>query len=90
MNFESGRDANTAKPMPKTAIVKRGGSVTWKDTGTVPHSATGPWGDIDLSVGQSYTSSGPGTTTARLFKTRGTYHYFDELYPSHKGTIVIR
>ncbi len=69
---------------PDTITVPAGGSVTWTNDDSTPHTATG----IDRAALQSGTIQ-PGTSFTQTFDTAGTYDYFCEFHAGMKGTIVV-
>lgn len=69
---------------PDSITVPAGGSITWTNDDSVPHTATG----TDRSVLQSGTIQ-PGKSFTQTFDTAGTYTYFCEFHAGMKGTIVV-
>jgi len=70
---------------PPEITVPVGGSVTWTNDDTVPHTATGR----DRKALQSGTIA-PGASFTQKFDTAGTYDYFCEFHANMKGTIVVK
>jgi plastocyanin len=69
---------------PDSITVPAGGSITWTNDDTVPHTATGN----DRSVLQSGTIK-PGESFTQTFDTAGSYDYFCEFHAGMKGKIVV-
>jgi plastocyanin len=69
---------------PDTVTVPVGGSVTWTNDDSVPHTATG----LDRSVLQSGTIQ-PGKSFTQTFDKAGTYDYFCEFHAGMKGKVVV-
>ena len=70
---------------PHTITILAGGSVTWVNNDTVPHTATGR----DAEILQSGTIE-PGNDFTQTFNTPGTYEYYCEFHPDMTGTIVVQ
>jgi len=70
---------------PGEITVPVGGSVTWTNDDSTPHTATG----IDREVLQSGAIK-PGESFTQKFDTAGTFEYFCEFHPNMKGTIVVK
>ncbi len=70
---------------PQTVTIPAGGSVTWVNNDTVPHTATGQ----DPAVLQSGTIE-PGSDFTQVFDTPGTYEYFCEFHPDMTGTVIVQ
>lgn len=68
---------------PATLSVAVGSTVTWSNTGSLPHTVTDGAGAFDSGV---LMASG---TYRRTFTTSGTYLYFCSLHPEMKGTILV-
>lgn len=62
-----------------------GGTVTWTNDDTVPHTATAK----DRAVLQSGTLE-PGATFSQTFSTPGTFDYFCEFHANMKGEIIVQ
>ena len=73
------------KFQPATIEVPVGGSVTWTNEDSSPHTATG----IDREVLQSGTLK-TGDAYTQQFDTAGTFEYFCEFHAGMKGTIVVQ
>lgn len=68
---------------PATLTVKKGSTVTWTNSDSVPHTVTGDNGGPSserLSNGQSY---------SYVFDTAGTFAYHCAVHPSMHGTVVV-
>ena len=68
---------------PSTVEVGVGGSVTWTNEDSVPHTVTGD-GGLDsgsLAQGESYTTT---------FDTAGTYEYACTIHPSMTGVVEVK
>jgi plastocyanin len=70
---------------PAEITVPVGGSVTWTNNDTVPHTATGQ----DRAVLQSGAIA-PGESFTQKFDTAGTFDYFCEFHANMKGSIVVQ
>jgi len=61
-----------------------GGSVTWTNNDSAPHTATAQDRDVlqtgTLNQGESFT---------QVFDTPGTYEYFCEFHPNMSGTVIV-
>lgn len=69
---------------PETITVPAGGSITWTNADTTPHTASG----IDRKILQSGAVQ-PGESFTQTFDTAGSYDYFCEFHAGMKGTIVV-
>ena len=69
---------------PPEITVPAGGSVTWTNGDSTPHTATG----LDREALQSGAIA-PGETFTQTFATAGTFEYFCEFHPNMKGSIVV-
>jgi plastocyanin len=69
---------------PDTITVPVGGSITWTNDDSTPHTATGN----DRAVLQSGTIK-PGETFTQTFDTAGSFDYFCEFHAGMKGKIVV-
>ena len=70
--------------VPKTVTVNSGDSVTWHNSDSRDHQVVannGAFASPVLRAGQSYTFT---------FDRGGTHNYHDALYPSRKGTVVVK
>jgi len=67
-----------------TVTIPFGGSVTWTNNYSAPHTATAQDRDVlqtgTLNQGESFT---------QVFDTPGTYDYFCEFHANMKGTVVV-
>jgi plastocyanin len=70
---------------PASVEIPVGGTVTWTNSDSVPHTVTG----MDRSVLQSGTMD-PGATFSKTFDKAGTYDYFCEFHANMKGTVVVK
>ena len=73
--------------LPSTRLrstVPVGGSVTWTNQDTAPHTATG----LDREALQSGAIAS-GESFTQAFDTAGTFEYFCEFHPNMKGSIVV-
>jgi plastocyanin len=64
---------------PKEIRVKVGTTITWKNEGTKPHSATAVDKSFDTTIFQ------PGESKSVTFSTAGTFAYFCQLHGSPDG-----
>src|SRR5215218_4425055 len=69
---------------PPEITVPAGGSVTWTNGDTVPHTATG----LDREALQSGAIA-PGESFTQTFDKAGTFEYFCEFHPNMKGSVVV-
>jgi plastocyanin len=69
---------------PPETTVPVGGSVTWTNQDTAPHTATG----LDREALQSGAIA-TGESFTQAFDTAGTFEYFCEFHPNMKGSIVV-
>jgi plastocyanin len=69
---------------PAEITVPAGGSVTWTNNDTTPHTATG----LDRDALQSGAIA-PGASFTQTFDAAGTFEYFCEFHPNMKGTITV-
>jgi plastocyanin len=67
-----------------TVTIPVGGSVTWTNNDSAPHTATA----MDREVLQSGTLN-QGDTFTQTFDTPGTYEYFCEFHPNMSGTVIV-
>jgi plastocyanin len=70
---------------PASVEIPVGGTVTWTNSDSFPHTVTG----MDRSVLQSGTMD-PGATFSKTFDKAGTYDYFCEFHANMKGTVVVK
>jgi plastocyanin len=70
---------------PASVTVPVGGTVTWTNDDTVPHTVTAQ----DRALLQSGTID-PGASFSQTFDTPGTIDYFCEFHANMKGTIVVQ
>lgn len=76
---------------PEMVTIKAGGSVTWQnvdalahDVSSAPHPTHTSYPPLNLG------SIGPSMSKSLTFETAGTYKYHDNLYPSFRGTVVVK
>jgi len=69
---------------PDTVTIPVGGSITWTNNDSAPHTATA----MDREVLQSGTLN-QGDSFTQVFDTPGTYEYFCEFHPNMSGAIVV-
>jgi len=69
---------------PQTITIPVGGSVTWVNNDSAPHTATAQ----DREVLQSGTLN-QGDSFTQTFDTPGTYEYFCEFHPNMSGTVIV-
>jgi len=69
---------------PKTLKIKVGTIVTWKNTTTVPHTATSDDGTTFNSG-----TINPGGSFSFTFKKKGTFTYHCNFHPFMHGSIVV-
>ena len=69
---------------PETTTIKVGGSITWTNKDSAPHTITSDNGtqlnSQRLSQSQSY---------SHTFNQKGTYNYHCSVHPGMKGTIIV-
>jgi len=68
---------------PATKTVTAGATVTWSNTGALPHTVTDRAGIFDSSFVMA------GGTFQRTFDTPGTFSYFCTIHPEMAGTISV-
>jgi plastocyanin len=68
---------------PTTKTVTAGTTVTWSNTGALPHTVTDRAGLFDSSFVMA------GETFQRTFDTPGTFSYFCTIHPEMVGTISV-
>jgi plastocyanin len=64
---------------PKEIKVKVGTTITWKNDGAKPHSATAVDSSFDTAIFQ------PGESKSATFKTAGTFLYYCQLHGTPDG-----
>lgn len=69
---------------PASVTIDVGDTVTWTNTGDLPHTATADDGTFDSGILNN------GGTFAFTFASAGTYDYFCEVHPSMQGTITVQ
>lgn len=68
---------------PARLVVKKGSTVTWTQSESMPHKVTannGGFGSDTLAEGETYT---------RTFDEAGTFGYYCGLHPSMRGEVVV-
>lgn len=68
---------------PRSKTITAGSTVTWANTGAIPHTVTDKTGGFDsgfLMAGQTY---------SKTFNTPDTYSYFCTIHPGMTGTITV-
>ena len=68
---------------PPTIEVDAGGSVTWTNEDSLPHTVTGRTADFNSGVMQN------GASFSQTFDEAGTFDYFCAIHPSMSGTVVV-
>jgi plastocyanin len=68
---------------PASLSVAAGTTVTWTNSDSAPHTATGDDGSFDSS------NIAPGATFSHAFETAGTFAYHCSLHPNMTGTIEV-
>jgi plastocyanin len=71
--------------VPDSVEIPVGGTVTWTNSDTVPHTATAK----EREALQSGTLN-PGDSYSQTFDQPGTFDYFCEFHANMKGTIVVQ
>ncbi|MDH3247434.1 MAG: cupredoxin domain-containing protein [Acidimicrobiia bacterium] len=69
--------------LPGTITVARGSTLTFANTGALPHTITDRAGSFDSGIVM------PGQSYRRTFSTAGTYEYFCTIHPEMSGTVVV-
>ena len=68
---------------PNSITITAGGTVTWTNSDSAPHTATGDGGSFDTGT------IDPGGSASITFDTPGTYSYFCSIHPDMTGTVVV-
>jgi plastocyanin len=68
---------------PNTVTITAGGTVTWTNSDSAPHTATGDGGSFDTGTIDT------GGIASISFDTPGTYTYFCAIHPEMTGTVVV-
>lgn len=68
---------------PASVTVNMGESVTWRNTGGDPHTATANAGAFDTGV------LNPGQSKTIVFGTAGTFDYHCAIHASMRGTVTV-
>ncbi|MEJ2310379.1 MAG: plastocyanin/azurin family copper-binding protein [Gammaproteobacteria bacterium] len=69
--------------IPARVVVRKGGTVTWNQVDTMPHTVTardGSFGSQQLGASQSF---------SQLFDTPGTYSYYCSIHPSMQAVVEV-
>lgn len=69
--------------VPARVVVKKGGTVTWNQVDTMPHTVTardGSFGSQQLGANQSF---------SQVFDTPGTYSYYCTIHPSMQAIVEV-
>jgi plastocyanin len=71
---------------PKNVTIAKGGTITWTNTGNLPHTVTkeeGPGPDFDSG------SLNSGDTFKQTFKTAGKIDYVCRIHAGQRGTVTV-
>jgi plastocyanin len=68
---------------PASLTVTAGSTVTWTNSGAVPHTVTSDSGAFDSGVLQ------PGASFSHTFDTAGTFSYLCTIHPNMTGAITV-
>jgi plastocyanin len=68
---------------PASIEVPVGSTVTWTNTGAVPHTVTSDSGAFDSG------QLSPGASFSQTFDTAGTFTYHCSIHPQMTGTVVV-
>lgn len=68
---------------PGSVTITAGGTVTWTNSDSAPHTATGDGGSFDTGTIDS------GGSASITFDTPGTYSYICSIHPDMTGTVVV-
>lgn len=68
---------------PNSVTITAGGTVTWTNSDSAPHTATGDGGSFDTGTIES------GGSASITFDTPGTYSYICSIHPDMTGTVVV-
>ena len=68
---------------PNSVTITAGGSVTWTNSDSAPHTATGDGGSFDTGTIDT------GESASITFDTPGTYTYFCAIHPDMTATVVV-
>jgi amicyanin len=66
-----------------TVTIKAGGTVTWTNAESMPHTVTASNGSFDSP------QLGAGDTFSHTFAEPGTYEYYCKLHPMMRATVVV-
>jgi plastocyanin len=69
---------------PRTLTVPLGATVTWDNTGDLPHTITDDRGAFDSGA------FSPGEVYTRTFDTAGSYYYYCTLHHGMQGTLTVK
>jgi plastocyanin len=70
---------------PANVVVKAGGTVTWTNNDTIPHTVTAA-DNLAYDSGAIY----PGKTFTQHYDTVGTYGYYCRFITTLKGTVTVK
>jgi plastocyanin len=70
--------------VPATVTINQDDSVTWRNVDNKNHQVVANGGQFASPILR------PGRSYTRTFRSGGTFRYHDGLYPSRRGTIVVR
>lgn len=73
----------SAAYVPNPVTISAGGEVTWTNTDTVAHTATGDSGVFNGSMA-------PGAKYTYMFASKGTYTYHCTIHPGMIGTVTVQ
>jgi plastocyanin len=68
---------------PGSVTITAGATVTWTNSDSAPHTATGDGGAFDTGT------IDPGGSASITFDTPGTYTYICSIHPDMTGTVVV-
>jgi plastocyanin len=69
---------------PASVTINQDDSVTWRNTDTRNHQVVANGGQFASPILR------PGRSYTRTFRSGGTFRYHDGLFPSRRGTVVVR
>ena len=72
---------------PSQITVAKGGTVTWTNNDSVPHTVTD---DLSNAGGPASGDIQPGKTYSFTFDKTGSFQYHCTIHPSMRGTIVVK
>jgi plastocyanin len=83
MTEGSPTDINSWGFTPPEITISAGQTVTWKNSGSIPHTATATGGQFDTG------NVAPGESKAVTLATAGTFAYQCTPHPWMKGTVIV-